>query len=305
MMKLAFHVIVFAFLIESAVGFCNTPSSLIYNRASIRSNGILCNFVPLKVEDKVSFRCYSKLHSTPAIEISSEDPNPSNTTQTNSDVSSDVSSETSSNISPVISSDEISLEDSSPSNTILSQNSTDISSDVLSQNSTDVSSDVNSDISFFTKVKNVLSGKGSSGLSMSKDSLSKLGLNVLLAYGFVSNVSYITCLILAWIAHGKSTGLSPLVPGQWKKFLLVYATFFAANNILRPLRFSLSLVITPAFDKLIDLIQEKTKWTRRSSTGITIFLVNVCGTFTYLFLGLFLATTLAKVPLFPAKVPLL
>lgn len=152
---------------------------------------------------------------------------------------------------------------------------------------------------FFSKLKNLFQGKGFSGASLNKAGLSKLGLNCLLAYGFVSNVSYITCLILAWITHGKSTGLSPLAQGQWKKYLLVYATFFAANNLLRPLRFSLSLAITPAFDKFIDLIQRRTGWARRNSTAITVFLVNICGTFTYLFGGLFLATTIAKVPLLP------
>ena len=151
----------------------------------------------------------------------------------------------------------------------------------------------------FTAFKNLLQGKGRNGQSLSKASLSKLGLNCLLAYGFVSNVSYITCLILAWVTHGKSTGLSPLAKGQWKKFLMVYATFFAANNVLRPLRFSLSLVITPAFDAFVDAIQKRTGWTRRNSTAITIFLVNVCGTFSYLFGGLFLATFFAKVPLLP------
>ena len=156
-------------------------------------------------------------------------------------------------------------------------------------------------MNFLAQVKSLLSGNGlgNGKFSVDKESISKLGLNVLLAYGFVSNFSYITCLILAWVTHGKSTGLSPLVSGQWKKFLLVYATFFAANNILRPLRFTLSVAITPAFDKFIELVQKKSGWTRRTSTGVTIFLVNICGTFMYLFGGLLIATTIAKVPLLP------
>ena len=157
----------------------------------------------------------------------------------------------------------------------------------------------NPKMSVLAQLKSLLSGNGlgNGKFSVNKENISKLGLNVLLAYGFVSNVSYITCLILAWVTHGKSTGLSPLVPGQWKKFLLVYATFFAANNILRPLRFTLSVAITPVFNKFIDIIEEKSGWTRRTSTGVTIFLVNICGTFMYLFGGLFIATTIAKVPL--------
>ena len=75
------------------------------------------------------------------------------------------------------------------------------------------------------KVKSVLQGKDGKGISLSKESLSALGLNALLAYGFVSNVSYITCLILSWISSSKMTGLSPLAPGQWKPFLAIYAGY--------------------------------------------------------------------------------
>lgn len=162
------------------------------------------------------------------------------------------------------------------------------------------SGSIESNTTFLSKLKSMFRKNGQNGVTLDKKGLSKLGLNCLLAYGFVSNVSYITCLILSWITHGKSTGLSPLAPGQWKKFLLVYATFFAFNNVIRPLRFSLSLVITPIFDRAIELCQKKTGWSTRYSTGFVIFSVNVCGTFLYLFGGLFIATSIARVPLLPA-----
>ena len=157
---------------------------------------------------------------------------------------------------------------------------------------------------FALKLKNLLLGNGftasSSGQSkFSKKALASLGLNALLAYGFVSNVSYITCLILAWVSHGKLTGISPLAPGQRKQFLAIYGGFWVTNNILRPLRFSLSLVLTPFFNKIIDSVQSKTGFKRPTSTGIVVFLVNVCGTLSYLTLGLFLATRAAGVPLLP------
>jgi len=41
---------------------------------------------------------------------------------------------------------------------------------------------------------------------MSKEELAKLGLYALLSYGFVSNFSYITCVIISWCMHGKATG---------------------------------------------------------------------------------------------------
>lgn len=89
----------------------------------------------------------------------------------------------------------------------------------------------------------------------SRDSIAKLGGYILLSYGFVSNISYITCVIISWIIHGRATGLSPLAKGQWKPFLAIYAGLWAANNVLRPLRFSVSVVIAPFFETIIAFIQ--------------------------------------------------
>lgn len=132
---------------------------------------------------------------------------------------------------------------------------------------------------------------------LSKESIAKLGLNALLAYGFVSNISYITCVIIAWVLHGKATGLSPLASGQWKPFLAVYAGLWAANNLLRPLRFSLSLLLTPVFNNFINFVEAKTGFKRATATGIVVFLVNFCGTISYLVFGVLLATSIAGVPL--------
>lgn len=136
-----------------------------------------------------------------------------------------------------------------------------------------------------------------SGNSFNKESIGKLGLNMLLAYGFVSNISYITCVIISWIAHGKKYGLSPLAPGQWKPFLIIYSGLWAANNILRPLRFSFSLLISPVFEKFVSLIEKKTGYKKATATGIVVFLVNILATTSYLVFGLLIATKITKVPL--------
>mmetsp|Transcript_32029 Transcript_32029/g.71142 ORF Transcript_32029/g.71142 Transcript_32029/m.71142 type:complete len:232 (+) Transcript_32029:96-791(+) len=155
-------------------------------------------------------------------------------------------------------------------------------------------------LSVLQNLQNLLSGKGWSGNSVvTRASIAAMGLNVLLAYGFVSNASYVTCLILAWVGHGKNSGLSPLAPDQWKPFLLIYAGFFAANNILRPLRLSLSVALSPFFNRMVDKIQQKTKWSRKWSTALLVFMVNIVGTTSYLVGGLFVATKLAGVPLLP------
>lgn len=131
----------------------------------------------------------------------------------------------------------------------------------------------------------------------SKDDIAKMGVNVLLSYGFVSNFSYVTSFIIAWVIHGKKTGLSPLYKGQWKYFLGIYTGFWAANNLIRPLRLSLSLLLAPIFESLVDKIQVKTKTKRATATAILVFLVNVIGTLSYLFGGLYLASLVFKVKL--------
>ena len=132
-----------------------------------------------------------------------------------------------------------------------------------------------------------------------KESLAKLGMYVLLSYGFVSNFSSITCLIISWVIFGKTKGVSPLAPGQWKGLLGVYAGIWAANNFLRPIRISIALFIAPYFEKIIQSVENKTGWKRSIASAVVVFLINIVGTISYLCTGLFLATTLTGVPLFP------
>ena len=133
--------------------------------------------------------------------------------------------------------------------------------------------------------------------SITKEELSKLGLYALLSYGFVSNFSYITCVIIAWVIHGKSTGLSPLCKGQWKQFLAVYTGLYVANNFLRPARFWVSVLIAPKFEDMIQFVMKKTGLKKSFATAVVVFLVNFCGTIAYLIGGLRIATLIFGVPL--------
>lgn len=154
-------------------------------------------------------------------------------------------------------------------------------------------------ISLTKKIGNLIAGKGFSGIDGAaiKQRLAQLGISALLSYGFVSNFSYVTTVIIAWCIHGKATAMSPLSPGQWKPFLAIYAGLWAANNVLRPLRFSVSVVIAPFFEKLVDHIQQAFNLKRSFAFGMTVFLVNFCGTISYLLGGLFLATKILGLPL--------
>ena len=53
---------------------------------------------------------------------------------------------------------------------------------------------------------------------------------------------------VAWFTFCQSTGLSPLAPGQWSKFLAVYAGIYLTfGTITRPFRMAFSVGVTPLF----------------------------------------------------------
>ena len=115
--------------------------------------------------------------------------------------------------------------------------------------------------------------------------------------GFVSNVNAITLVIISWVSFTKSTGLSPLAAGQWKAYLLTYAALYAVvGNGLRPIRFSISVAITPVFDRFVAFLQKRFSVAKPVAFGMCVFLVNVCGTCTYAALGLRIVTAVLGLP---------
>jgi len=153
-------------------------------------------------------------------------------------------------------------------------------------------------IIFFYKYRNNDDGDG---LTF-RQKLAKMGLSALLSYGFVSNMSYCVSVGLAWFGFSKKTGLSPLAPGQWPKFLAVYAGFYVFNNIVRPIRLAISIGVTPYFDKAVATIQRKTGFNKTLSIGIVVFLANICGTTSLMAFSVWIASLAAGVPIFVPKV---
>jgi len=135
-----------------------------------------------------------------------------------------------------------------------------------------------------------------------KDLLRKMGLSVFLSYGWVSNMSYCVSVSIAWFAFTTKTGLSPLAKGQWKPFLAVYAGFYVFNNIVRPLRIAAAVGVSKYFDQIITTLQNKMKLSRAVAIGLTVFIINICGTFALMALGITAASSLSRVPVFPPKV---
>ena len=172
------------------------------------------------------------------------------------------------------------------------------SSDEIST-STDEEPEVKKNV--FSKMMGALKPKSSDNTS-TKEMLAKMGLSTLLSYGWVSNMYNCVNVSLAWFTFAKRTGLSPLVAGQWKPFLAVYAGFYVISNFMRPFRIAVSVGVSKYFDSFISAVQEKTKVSRAVAIGITVFLFNIVGTSSFMALGVFTASALAGVPVFPPKV---
>ncbi len=154
--------------------------------------------------------------------------------------------------------------------------------------------------SFLGKAMDMIKPKSSEKLS-TKETLKKMGLSVLLSYGFVSNMTYCVITGLSWFTFSKKTGLSPLAPGEWKKFLAVYAGFYVFANIIRPFRIGLSVAISKYFDSALEQIQKKANVSKGVAIGILMFMANVVVNCAVMAFGIFLASMFSGVPIFPGK----
>jgi len=131
--------------------------------------------------------------------------------------------------------------------------------------------------------------------------LAKMGFSVLLSYGFVSNMSYSVSVSLAWYVFSKQTGVSPLAKGQWPKFLAVYAGFYVFNNVIRPVRITLSAYVASYFDRMVKATQEKFHCKKGVAVGIIVFFVNIVGTLLAMSAGITLASIASGVPIWASS----
>jgi len=159
--------------------------------------------------------------------------------------------------------------------------------------------------SLLSRIKSYFTSKSDDGDGdglTTKQRLAKLGFAVLLSYGFVSNMSAMVFLSLAWFTFSAQTGLSPLAPNQWKPFTLVYAGFYVLSNLVRPLRIGIAITIGKYFDSILLYFQENTRLSRNATIALLVFGANVICTCLALVLGVSLASLFSGVPVFPSKV---
>jgi len=143
--------------------------------------------------------------------------------------------------------------------------------------------------------------------SFDKDKLKAMGVDAFFTYGIVSNINAGFTVALAWGTFSKASGLSPLVPGQWKPFLATYVGIYATlGSILRPFRFALAVGATPIYSTVVARLRDLLPF--RSSRpalnrALALFLIsfvgNVAGTCAIIGFGVWVAGVVAGVPAFP------
>ena len=155
-----------------------------------------------------------------------------------------------------------------------------------------------------------------------KSTIAALGGAALLSYGLISNVFYVSSLLGAMYTSCKVHALSPLVSlffifypvwaisltscficsqvdkAAMQTFVTTYFGLWMIQNFLRPARMGLSVAISPFTDKIVEFFRRYVPGNKKPlAFALTVFCVNVLGTFAYMFGGFFLITWLTGVPL--------
>jgi hypothetical protein len=141
-----------------------------------------------------------------------------------------------------------------------------------------------------------------------RESLGKLGVDAFFTYGLVSNLNAGLTISFAWFSFCQQTGLSPLAPGQWPKFLLTYGVIYATlGTVTRPFRMAFGVSITPLFSRAMKRLQERMPFAEtrpKLNRTLTLLLFSVFGnmlcTFALIAAGVWAAGALSGVPPFPA-----
>ena len=102
--------------------------------------------------------------------------------------------------------------------------------------------------------------------------------------------------ILAALSNLSQTGLSPLVPGQWKSLLAAYGGLYAIITLLRPLRVMAAAALSKKTTTLIDLTQDRLGCSRTTAI-VVLYSVGFVAWMTTLGCGISLASACSGVPI--------
>ena len=144
-------------------------------------------------------------------------------------------------------------------------------------------------------------------LAVDKAKLAGLGVDAFLTYGVVSNINAALLVSFAWGTFSKASGLSPLAVGAWPKFLTTYFALYATlGTVLRPVRLTLAISLTPVYGRVASFVQSKLpfrtsrpKLNRTLAVVLLSFVGNTCGTCFLIAGGCWLAGFVTGVPALP------
>jgi hypothetical protein len=87
---------------------------------------------------------------------------------------------------------------------------------------------------------------------------------------------------MSWLTVVKQTGLTPLDPGMWPRFLGIYAAMYVSiGSIMRPLRLTAALAAAPFFNAFLDKLQKTFRVNKAVAFGMMLCLIAV-GSFTFI-----------------------
>eukprot|EP00527_Entomoneis_sp_CCMP2396_P001773 CAMPEP_0198148812 /NCGR_PEP_ID=MMETSP1443-20131203/43492_1 /TAXON_ID=186043 /ORGANISM="Entomoneis sp., Strain CCMP2396" /LENGTH=253 /DNA_ID=CAMNT_0043813637 /DNA_START=261 /DNA_END=1022 /DNA_ORIENTATION=- len=95
-----------------------------------------------------------------------------------------------------------------------------------------------------------------------------LGVSFGLSYSLLSQINGSVTLSVAWYMACKSSGLSPLVPGQWKSLLKAYGTLYAAVQLLRPFRVAGAVAMSKLSKELLEVTEQKFGCSRKVAIAV-------------------------------------
>jgi len=126
--------------------------------------------------------------------------------------------------------------------------------------------------------------------------ISKLGVSFALSYSILSNISGAVSFSVAWYISCTLTGLSPLMPGQWKSLLKSYGMIYGFISLVRPFRVASAIAMSKLSAEYLEITQTKFKCSRKVAIGVQyssgVFVGGCCA-----FLGVFGVSLFTGVPL--------
>mmetsp|Transcript_21975 Transcript_21975/g.24329 ORF Transcript_21975/g.24329 Transcript_21975/m.24329 type:complete len:460 (-) Transcript_21975:166-1545(-) len=97
---------------------------------------------------------------------------------------------------------------------------------------------------------------------MDHNAIQKLGVSFALSYNVLSSLNGALSFSAAWYISCKRTGLSPLVPGQWRSLLASYGMIYGLIQVLKPFRVAAAIGMSKMSAEYLEMTQTRFRCSR-------------------------------------------